>query len=334
MIGRLENENKMFFKLDKKVLEYPEYVQNWYYYLKANDKTAKSINDMLNKVIKFLNYLKDNNIKDIEELNSNHVIKYFNDIKYKKGKSGNVIKTSDSYRQTVWSILNNFFDYLEINDIIEHNYLKYYHINRPKNNDLARINEHRQRITASDLNDIIECIQDNITNNDSAYDNLKYRDLAIVLVFINTGIRNSALTEINIDDIDFKHYTLEVKDKGNKYQVYPLSEKTIAAIKQWMSVRNYETNILFTNRYQQRISTKGISDIIKKYTEEVFVEGFSPHKLRAAFCSILYEQTRDIEFVRRAVGHSNVTTTQRYVVTDKKERERASNIIENLINFG
>ena len=42
----------------------------------------------------------------------------------------------------------------------------------------------------------------------------------------------------------------------------------------------------------------------------------SPHSLRTAFCTILYKKTGDIEFVRRAVGHSSIETTQRYIVDD------------------
>ena len=54
----------------------------------------------------------------------------------------------------------------------------------------------------------------------------------------------------------------------------------------------------------------------------------SPHKIRAGVASILYEETKDIEFVRRAIGHTNVATTQRYIRTENKEREKASKLLE------
>ncbi|MEE3416989.1 MAG: site-specific integrase, partial [Prevotella sp.] len=60
----------------------------------------------------------------------------------------------------------------------------------------------------------------------------------------------------------------------------------------------------------------------------------SPHKLRSGFCSIMYSKTHDIEFVRRAVGHSNVATTQRYIVTNKDEKKKSAEIMESILGGG
>ena len=74
-----------------------------------------------------------------------------------------------------------------------------------------------------------------------------------------------------------------------------------------------------------------VAAIVKKYTAVALEKGISPHKIRAGFCSILYEQTGDIEFVRDAVGHASVTTTQRYVVKDDTARLKAASIMNDLI---
>jgi integrase/recombinase XerD len=90
-------------------------------------------------------------------------------------------------------------------------------------------------------------------------------------------------------------------------------------------------NHLFLSDRGCRISETAIDTIVHKYTKAAIGKPLSPHKLRAGFCSVLYEQTGDIEFVRRAVGHSSAATTQRYIVTNGDERKRASEIIGNLI---
>ena len=72
--------------------------------------------------------------------------------------------------------------------------------------------------------------------------------------------------------------------------------------------------------------------MIQKYTEQALGKPLSPHKLRAGFCSILYSKTHDIEFVRRAVGHSNIATTTRYIVTDGSERRKASKLLRDILH--
>ena len=72
--------------------------------------------------------------------------------------------------------------------------------------------------------------------------------------------------------------------------------------------------------------------MIIETTEIALGRRLSPHKLRAGLCSILYDETHDIEFVRRAIGHSNVATTSRYIHTNEDEKQKASNIMEKLLS--
>ena len=91
------------------------------------------------------------------------------------------------------------------------------------------------------------------------------------------------------------------------------------------------TDALFITATGSRISGNAIYYLIDKYSSEALGYHISPHKLRAGYCSIMYEKTHDIEFVRRAVGHSDVSTTQRYIVTPNKERKEATHIMNQLI---
>ena len=72
------------------------------------------------------------------------------------------------------------------------------------------------------------------------------------------------------------------------------------------------------------------SELVDKYAYKALGYHISPHKLRSGLASILYEEKHDIEFVRRVIGHSNVATTQRYIVTNNAEREETANIMGNI----
>ena len=94
-----------------------------------------------------------------------------------------------------------------------------------------------------------------------------------------------------------------------------------------------ESDALFINYNGDRMSSNNIERMVKRYTKHAIGTPISPHKLRAGFCSILYNETHDLEFVRRAVGHSDISTTQRYVVTDNQESLRANQIMEGKLDI-
>ena len=189
-----------------------------------------------------------------------------------------------------------------------------------------------------DFNEILKCVQNGVGSHKAKehQKNMRNRDILIMLLFMQTGMRKTALSEINIDDIDLSKRELLVIDKGNKRHIYYLTDDVVKYLKLWLLQRdkilgdNY-SDALFISENKTRLSNNAIYKLVEKYCEEALDERISPHKLRSGFCSILYNETKDAEFVRRAVGHSNISTTQRYIVTDNSEKERAANLINNLI---
>ena len=94
-----------------------------------------------------------------------------------------------------------------------------------------------------------------------------------------------------------------------------------------------QTDALFISNRRKRIGEKTLVAIVEKYSLEGLGYKISPHKLRESFCSILYEKTKDIEFVRRAVGHSCIETTQRYIVDDDTAKDESASIIDKIFCF-
>lgn len=327
MNGRLENDMKLFAKAEKKLAEMPSYCTDWYRSLQASYITASTCRDYVFKVALFLSTinqdLKKIKAKDITE---NAVITYMFSIKTKE-KDGKQVETSDSYRNTVWYALNSFLQYLADHKLIEQNYVL--QIKKKKNTDLERINQHRIKLTADDFNKMLNSI-------DSVSSRYPERDKAILILYMSTGMRKTALSSINIEDIDVQNKRLTVIDKGDKKQSYKLYDKELEAISNWLDKRKLfknaeDTSALFISNIGNRISEAELERMIKERSKKALGRSFSPHKLRAGFVTIMYEQTHDIEKVRRMVGHSNATTTQRYIVTENQEREEAANIMENLL---
>jgi integrase/recombinase XerC len=162
---------------------------------------------------------------------------------------------------------------------------------------------------------------------------LHERDTLIVAILIETGLRETALTSIDIDDINTDDNSIEVIEKGNVPRTIYLSDNTVTILNKWLKDREHllasrrkATGALLISRDGDRISHDVVRYVVRKYSGGKL----NPHGLRSGYCSVLYDQTHDIEFVRRAVGHAYASTTQRYVRTDGKESKHGMEIINNI----
>lgn len=333
MNGRLEHDIKVEGIIAKKLTTLPDYVEEWDLNMKASQKTTATRINYLREISKFFAYIKPN-LKEVELTDLNTIItqKYFVSLQTKE-KNGKIIETSDSYKCMVWACLNSFFSYMVKRNYMTENPILI--VDKPRNHDLPRINENRKLLTEKDFNKILKAVDEDMYCD---YD-YKERNKAILLTFMVTGMRKTALTEINIEDVDMEKYEIKIIDKRKKLHVYPMNDSLYAALEAWIKHReillrrnNATCDALFISKEMKRLMTYGINDIVTRYSKKGLGYEISPHKLRAGLASILYNKTHDLEFVRRTIGHSDISTTTRYVVTKGKEREEAGAIMDKLLD--
>jgi len=330
MNGRMQNEMMINKKIEIRLESLPQYVSGWHTNMMASRKTARTRDEYVRTIERLLRSI-DQDVKNItpKEITRESVINYFLSVQTKE-KYGEIVYTSDSYQSAVWFCINNFLNYLESVNLIDKNYIK--EIDKPVNRDLDRINEHRVQLTGDDFKKILK----EIDNENDQW--LRTRNKAIILLFMNTGMRKTALMTITLEDVSMKDNELSIIDKGNKRHTYTLNEQTRHAMALWLGFRSFlfkgdipSDDHLFISSNGTILSRRALDNIVAKYTKKALGTPLSPHKLRAGFCSILYDQTHDIEFVRRAVGHANVATTQRYIVTNGTEKKKAAEIMGSLL---
>ena len=327
MQGRLEIDSNYFAKAEKKLESLPDYVTDWYHYMQASYMTAKTCRDYVFKVAMFLSYIDINPKRVKPEQITESVVTSYMFSKSTKTKDGKETETSDSHKNSVWYALRSFLQYLTDHGMIEKNYIT--GIKRKKNKDLERINKDRILLTIDDFNKILSYINEE-------HSRYPERDKAIILLYMSTGMRKAALASINMDDVDLENKKLTIIDKGDITHEYILNTAEINAINSWLEKRTEfrgsdDSSALFISNLGNRLSESELERMIKHYTSKTLSLPVSPHKLRSGFISIMYNETGDIEKVRRIVGHKNVSTTQRYIVTDGKEKEEAADIMEKLL---
>jgi site-specific recombinase XerD len=91
------------------------------------------------------------------------------------------------------------------------------------------------------------------------------------------------------------------------------------------------TNALFVSQLKERISIYTIGQLVEKYTKTIKGKHITPHKLRATACTLMSTQGVPIQVIKEMVGHENIQTTTRYVGVLEKEKEKATNVLDNTI---
>jgi len=159
----------------------------------------------------------------------------------------------------------------------------------------------------------------------------KNRDYAILILFLNCGLRLSELCSIDISSI--KEDTLKVTGKGNKERIIYLNPSCIAAINEYMINREKikdeitpeDEDALFISNKKNRLSPRAVERMVKKYILKAGFdyEKYSPHKLRHTAATLMYKHGDvDIRSLQFILGHESVSTTQIYThIDDQKLRE-------------
>lgn len=146
------------------------------------------------------------------------------------------------------------------------------------------------------------------------------RDKAILELLYSSGLRVSELSCLNVDDIHIKESLIKIKGKGKKERVVPVGSKAIDAMKTYMIERILQKsreNALFLNRMGTRLTDRGVRRIVVKYAKAIALNGrIGPHMLRHSFASHLLQGGADLRVIQELLGHSSLSTTQKYTHLD------------------
>ncbi len=162
------------------------------------------------------------------------------------------------------------------------------------------------------------------------------RDIAILMMFLGTGIRVSELVGLDIDHLDLSQNAFMVTRKGGSQVILYYPDAVKEVLESYLSERELIETLpghefaLFLSLQKRRITARAVENLVKKYAQIAapLKKRISPHKLRSTFGTTLYQQTGDIYLVSDALGHADVNTTKRHyaAMKDSKRREAAQKI--------
>lgn len=148
------------------------------------------------------------------------------------------------------------------------------------------------------------------------------RDRAILEILYASGLRVSEVCSLNIYDVGEE--SIRVKGKGEKERIVPIASFSLQIVDSYLSsfrglISQKEESALFVSTKGRRISRQEIWSLVKRYSKQMGVtREVSPHTLRHSFATHLLENGADLRVIQEMLGHSHISTTDRYTHISQK----------------
>lgn len=152
--------------------------------------------------------------------------------------------------------------------------------------------------------------------------------VVIVRLLLETGIRAGELCELSRDHVDLERLEIRVTGKDKEERLLPIGSRTAAAIKRYWAGR-IDSIPTAVHGYEGPLTICGLRSLIRRLAKSAGItRRVYPHLLRHTFAHLWIVGGGDVESLRRILGHSNLSTTQRYAGLDIEDiREKHTKII-------
>jgi integrase/recombinase XerC len=150
---------------------------------------------------------------------------------------------------------------------------------------------------------------------------LKVRDQALLETLYATGVRVSELAGMNLDHCDFTESEVRVLGKGGKERIVPLGKSAVEAIRAYLPERGGllekakqgEPDALWLSRSGRRLGVRQVQNIVRRHGTLGAGRGdLHPHAMRHTCATHLLDAGADLRSIQELLGHSSLSTTQRY----------------------
>lgn len=267
---------------------------------KYSDNTIVNYGLDLEMYETYLNF-KRKNINDIEYKDILDYINYLKD----DHKSTSINRSL--------SCLRSYYDFLIRNKKIKNNPFNLVHsIKKEK-----RLPEYFK------YNEYVELVNSIDVSND-----LGIRNKCIFEILLCTGCRVNELVNIKLDDININNQEVKVLGKGNKERIVYLGSYAIDSLNEYLDIRykilkNNKNDYLFLNHLGNKLTTRGIRDIIDKILLKSSANlKITPHTFRHSFATMLLNEGCDLKSVQELLGHVSLSTTSIYTHVSNEELKR------------
>jgi site-specific recombinase XerD len=151
-----------------------------------------------------------------------------------------------------------------------------------------------------------------------------FRDWTIILTLLDTGIRVTELTDLNLENVSLLQRSLKISGKGNKERTVPIGMSVQRAIAKYINKYRPHpvyplSDNLFLNKYGMPLTPNRIQSIIEGYSRKACITGVraSPHTFRHTFAVSYLRNGGDVFTLQRILGHETLDMVRNYIYLAK-----------------
>jgi len=149
------------------------------------------------------------------------------------------------------------------------------------------------------------------------------RSRAILELLYATGMRCGELVGLDMGDVDLDARMVRVLGKGRKERVVPFGTRALDSLRAWLVERRLlraRDEALFVNGRSGRLTDRSVRRLVSRRVRSVSINRkLSPHSLRHSFATHLLSRGADLRSIQELLGHSSLSTTQRYTHVDTQQ---------------
>ena len=310
--------------MNAKLKGMPTIISEYYTSMRANRKSYTTVGVYVNNILHFARFITNDKLTDnfYKNITPSDVENYMISLETRQTKNG-VRRTGDGILQSRWSSLNTFFEWCMKRGYIDSNPMGA--VSRPKNNTEHKVSY----LTKTEINKLLKAVDKNPNKV------VAMRDKTVISLALATGLRVSALVNINIEDIDFDNSVVKVIEKRQKVREITLGDNIKSILRDWIKIRNIEyrdvdSSALFLSKKKNRMSTDAVGDILTKYCKESGIKRITPHKTRSTAACALAKAGVPVKAIAQQLGHNQIATTMKYVDVFNEDIEKTKGILDNL----
>lgn len=324
--GRLEKETKFYENIKVKLQGMPKIISEYCTSMRANRKSYTTVGVYVNNVLHFARFVAGDNLAEdfYKNITPSDVENYMISLETRQTPNG-IKRTGDDILQSRWSSLNTFFDWAMKRGYTDKNPMAA--VSRPKNNTEHKVTY----LTKAEINKLFKMVDKNPDRVASM------RDRALFSLAFATGMRVSALVNINKEDINWDGGFIKVVEKRQKVREIPIGPNTANVLRDWISMRDnmfgeLDTAAVFVSKKHNRLSVDAANDALKKYCAEAKIDKtISMHKTRSSAATNMAAAKVDIQTIGSILGHRSTATTLKYVAVLDENKKNAIGILDNLV---
>jgi integrase/recombinase XerC/integrase/recombinase XerD len=196
--------------------------------------------------------------------------------------------------------MRTFFNWLSNYEITTHNEMKKFRMIKSESKSIIPIKKSQMYII-DDCFDIKTC--------------MGMRNLAMLHLMIDMGFRSGDVCNLKLGDIDFADDFIALENgKGDKDRIVPMARVVKKYINRYLTfVERNPEDFLFTDSNGNQVTANSIKGVFTRLKTKSGIKVLYPHLLRHTFATSFVLGGGNLEVLRYYMGHSDISTTQKYL---------------------